>query len=151
ESRLVGKGFQKLDLRRGEGTYLGATCGQVSNEFPLLAKGNRQEGTPAAADPELEFVPLADVGNVERAMLAHPAILWRIDTDLDAANGYGTKMSPWNDSVSFAESQEHVIDSTNPCRAFHDCIEHGLHIRRRAADNAEHLSRCRLMLQGLAQ
>ena len=29
-------------------------------------------------------------------MLAYPAILWLINTDLDAANGYGTKMSPRN-------------------------------------------------------
>ena len=32
-------------------------------------------------------------------MLAHPAIPWLINTDLDAANGYGTKMSPRNHSV----------------------------------------------------
>ena len=32
-----------------------------------------------------EIVLRADVGNVERAMLAHPAKLWLINTDLDAA------------------------------------------------------------------
>ena len=41
-----------------------------------------------------EIILRADVGNVERAVLAHPAKLWLINTDLDAANGYRTKMSP---------------------------------------------------------
>ena len=45
---LVGEGFQELDLRRGEGTHLGTTCAQCSNEFPLLTKGNGQEGAPVA-------------------------------------------------------------------------------------------------------
>ena len=45
-----------------------------SNEFPLLTKRNGQEATPAADIYDLEIVLLADVGNVERAVLAHPAI-----------------------------------------------------------------------------
>ena len=40
DHRLVGEGFEKLDLRRGKGAHLGATCDQYSNEFPLLTKGN---------------------------------------------------------------------------------------------------------------
>ena len=84
-------------------------------------------------------------------MLAHPAKLWLINTDLDAANGYGTKMSPRNHSVPLAESQHHVINPTNPRGALDDGVEHRLHVRRRAADDAEHLGRRRLMLQRLAQ
>ena len=84
-------------------------------------------------------------------MLAHPAKLWLINTDLDAANGYGTKMSPRNHSVALVESQHHVIDPTNPCGAFDDSVEHRLHVRWRAADDAEHLGRCRLMLHAFAQ
>ena len=60
-------------------------------------------------------------------------------------------MSPRNHSVPLAESQHHVINPTNPRRALDDGVEHRLHVRRRAADDAEHLGRCRLMLQGLAQ
>ena len=45
---LVGEGFEELDLRRGEGAHLDATRVQCSNEFPLLTKGNGQEGAPAA-------------------------------------------------------------------------------------------------------
>ena len=60
-------------------------------------------------------------------------------------------MSPRNHSVPLAESQHHVIDPTNPRGALDDGVEHRLHVRRRAADDAEHLGRCRLMLQGLAQ
>ena len=80
-------------------------------------------------------------------MLAHPAKLWFINTDLDAANGYGTKMGPRNHTRSLTESQHHVIDPTNPGGALDDSVEHRLHVRRRAADDAEHLGRCRLMLQ----
>ena len=84
---LVGKGFEELDLRRGEGAYLDATCVQGSNEFSLLTKGNDQEGARAAErNPTWKIVLRADVGNVERAMLAHPAKPWLIDTDLGAIN-----------------------------------------------------------------
>src|SRR5262245_56492160 len=85
------------------------------------------------------------------AMLAQPAKLWCINGDLDAARRYRSKMSPPNHSVVLAESQHHVINPTNPCGTLDDGIEHRLHIRRRAADDSEHLCRCRLMLQRLAK
>src|SRR5262245_39712447 len=88
---------------------------------------------------------------MERVMLVHPSILWFINTDLDAGGGYGTKMGPQNHSVPIEESQQHVINPTNPGSALNDGIEHRLHVRRRAADDAEHLGGCRLMLQRLAQ
>ena len=84
-------------------------------------------------------------------MLAHPAMVWLINTDLDAANGYGTKMSPRNQNVPLVESQHHVINPANPGGALDDGVEDRLHIRGRAADDAEHLGCCRLMLQGLSQ
>ena len=84
-------------------------------------------------------------------MLAHPAKPWLINTDLDAAHRYGTKMGPRNHSVTFAESQHHIIDPTNPGRALDYGVEDRLHVRGRAADDAEHLGGCRLMLQGLPQ
>ena len=84
-------------------------------------------------------------------MLAHPAKLWLINTDLDAADGDRTKMSPRNHNVAFTESQHDVIDPTNLRRALDDGVEHRLHVRGRAADDAEHLGRCGLMLQRLAQ
>ena len=40
---LIGEGFKQLDLRRSEGAHLDATCGQRSNEFLLLTKGNGQK------------------------------------------------------------------------------------------------------------
>ena len=71
---LIGEGFKQLDLRRGEGTHLGATRDQCSNEFPLLTKGNGQESAQAAGGTQhWEIVLRTDVGNVERAVLAHPA------------------------------------------------------------------------------
>src|SRR5262245_6488077 len=60
-------------------------------------------------------------------------------------------MSPGNHSIPLAESQDHVINRTNLCRALDDGVEDGLHVRRRAADNPEHLGRCSLVLQGLTQ
>jgi hypothetical protein len=86
-------------------------------------------------------------------MLANPAMLWLINIDLDPASGYGygTNMGPRNHGVPLAESQHHVINPTNPGGALDDGVEDRLYVRGRAADNAEHLGRCRLMLQGLAQ
>ncbi len=60
-------------------------------------------------------------------------------------------MSPRNHSVPLAESQHHVINPTNPRGALDDGVEDRLHVRRRAADDAEHLGRCRLMFQRFAQ
>ena len=75
-------------------------------------------------------------------------MLWLINTDLDAVNGYGygTKMSPRKYSVRLAESQQHVIDAANLSGALDDGIEDRLYVRGRAADDAEHLGRSRLML-----
>src|SRR5688572_10483367 len=84
-------------------------------------------------------------------MLTHPMILWFINTDLGAVNRYRTKMSPWNRNIAVTKSQHHIINSTNPRRALDDSVEHRLHVRRRAADDAEHFGRRRLMFQSLAQ
>jgi hypothetical protein len=60
-------------------------------------------------------------------------------------------MSPWNYRVTIIEPQHHVINSTNLSSALHNRIEHRLHVRRRAANYAEHLgSRC-LIFQGFSQ
>src|SRR5262249_1702426 len=88
---------------------------------------------------------------MKRTMLAHPENLWNIHTDFDATNGYRTKMSPCNQTVPVAESQQHIINSTNSRCALNNCVKARLHVSGRAADDAEHLSRCGLMLQGLAQ
>src|SRR4029077_19428568 len=140
-----------FDLRRAEGAHLGTTGVQVSNEVLLLMKRNVQEGAPAAGCYCRKIVLRVNVGNVERAMLAHPAILWLINTDLDADGGYGTKMGPQNHSVPIAESQQHVINPTNPSGALHDSVEDRLHVGGGAADDAEHLRRRRLVFEGLAQ
>src|SRR5262245_9480298 len=86
-------------------------------------------------------------------MLAHPAEIRLNGSNPLAATwyGYGTKMSPRNHAILVAESQQHVVSSTDPSGALDNGIEHRLHVSRRAADDAEHLSGCRLMLQGLAQ
>ena len=84
-------------------------------------------------------------------MLAHPAKPWFIHTDLDASERVWDQNEPAERFVPLAESQHHVINPTNPGRALDNGVEHRLHVGRRAADDAEHLGRCGLMLQGLAQ
>ena len=98
-----------------------------------------------------KIVLRTNIGNVERAVFTHPTELRLINADLDAASGYGTKMSPRYHSVSFMESQHYIVYPANPRGALDDGIQHRLHVRGRAADDAEHLGRCRLMLQGLPQ
>ena len=79
-------------------------------------------------------------------MLPHPTPMWLVDTVV-AADGYGPKMSARNHRGAFNESQHHVIDAANPGRALDDGIQHRLHVRRRATDDAEHFRGCCLMLQ----
>ena len=67
------------------------------------------------------------------------------------ADGYRDQNEPAVPSFPLVESQHHVIDPTNPRGALDDGVEHRLHVRRRTADDAEHLGGRRLMLQGLAQ
>src|SRR6266542_5714359 len=90
---------------------------------------------------------LKDIGKVERPMFAHPENPWLINTDLDSATTYRTKMSPRNHTVPFIEPQCYVINPAYFCGALDDGVEHRLHVRRRAADDAEHLRCCLLMLQ----
>src|SRR5262249_22687139 len=87
----------------------------------------------------------------EGTMLTHPVKRRFIRTDLNAADRYGTEMGPQNRSVPLVESQNHVINPTNPYGALDYGIEDRLHVRGRPADDAEDLGRCRLMLQCLAQ
>src|SRR5687768_15358322 len=53
--------------------------------------------------------------------------------------------------VAFLQSQHHVVDAAHPRGALDDGIEHRLHVRWRAADDAEHFGRSSLMLKRLAQ
>ena len=85
------------------------------------------------------------------AVRAHPAKLRFFYADLNTAKRNGTKMGPRQHLVSLAKPQHHIIDSTDPGRALNDGVEDGLYVRRRAADDAEHLGRRRLVLQCLAQ
>src|SRR5215510_2411879 len=125
----------------------------MSNGVPPLAKWNVQDSAPAAGKSHYhwKFVSLADIGNVERAMLTHPLKIWLINTDLKASNGYRTKMSPRSQNVSVAEPQHHIIDPTNPRSALNDSVQNRLYIGRGAANDSEHLGRCGLVLQRLAQ
>jgi hypothetical protein len=110
----------------------------MSNES-LSDEGEGQKGAEADDKPDLEIFSISDVGNVERTMFTYQANLWRIRTDLIAADRHGTKMSPRKGSVSLVESQHDVIDPADPGCAFDDGIEHRLHVRGRPADDAEHL------------
>src|SRR5262245_53939364 len=91
------------------------------------------------------------VGNVQGTVLAYPAKLWRIKIHPDTHDRYGTKMGSWNYIVPLAQSQYHIINATNPCRAFDNGVEDRLHVCGRPADDAEHLGRCRLVLQRFPQ
>src|SRR6185503_10702821 len=100
-------------------------------------KRNRQPCPVVTSDgpQHWKIVLRIEVGNVKRAMLAHPTNMRLILANLRTSHGYGTKMSPRDHDVAFLKSQHHVIDSTNPRRALDDGIEHWLHVRRRPADD----------------
>ena len=86
-----------------------------------------------------EIVLRTNIGNVESAVLSRPAGPWRIDTNLETANWHRTEMGPHNQNGPLTESQQHVINPTNPGRAFDNRIEHRLHVRWRTADDTKHL------------
>src|SRR5262249_30283299 len=152
---LVSVGFEKLDLGRSERAYLVAPSGQCSDRFPLWAEGDAQKGAESGKHAQAWKIVLrsADVWNVERAMLVHPAKPWLINTHLDSPNGYEyrAKMSPCHQTFPFKESRRNIVNPTNRDSAVDDRIEHRLHVRRRAADDSQHLGGSRLMLQRLAQ
>src|SRR5262249_44186046 len=106
-------------------------CDQCSDKLPLLTKGNSQVGTPAANQwNQWKIILHTDVGNVERAMLANPAMQWRIYTRFRETNGYGAKMSPHHHGILVTEPQHHVVNPTNPSGALDDGVEHRLHVSR---------------------
>ena len=153
DHRLVGESFKKLDLRRGKGAHLHAARFQLSNEFLFKRRGVDKScvnplGTPKSGN---SFCG-AGIGNVERAMLAYPAKPWPINTHSTRPGVWVSDQNePGNHTLPLPESQHYIINPTNPGGALDDGIENRLHIRRRAADDAENLGRRRLMLQGLAQ
>src|SRR5262249_56843914 len=153
DNRLIREGLEEFDLHRSEGAHLAPACSQSPNEFALLSKGGRQKGSKRAAGAKRrEFSLLVEIGNVERAMFAHPAKLRLIKTDVASSDsGNRSKMSARHEDVRFGKSQQDIVDPTHPCGALHDRVEHRLHIRGRPADDAEHLGCCGLMLQSLAQ
>src|SRR5262245_64560466 len=104
-----------------------------------------------AGSPYWKSIRCFGIGNMECALLAQPARYRLVDTDLDTSLGYRTKMCPPNHSIALSKPQHHIIDPTNLCGAFDDGIEDRLHVRGRAADDAEHFRSSRLMLQGFAQ
>ena len=86
DHRLVGEGLEELDLRRGEGAHLDATCAQSTNKFSLADEGARPKRCGSCRRAlTWNLILRADVGNVERAVLEHPVKLWFINTYLDAA------------------------------------------------------------------
>src|SRR5262249_51124707 len=91
------------------------------------------------------------VGNVKRTVLAQPAVLRFVHTDLVAVDWHGTKMSLRNKATSLPKSQHHVINPTNPSGALDDGIKHRLHVCGRATDDPQHLTRRLLVLQSLPQ
>jgi hypothetical protein len=72
--------------------------------------------------------------------------MWFVDT-VAVADGYEPYMSARNHRGSFKEPQHDVIDAANPRGAFDNGVEHRLHVCGRAADDAQHLGGCCLMLQ----
>src|SRR5215813_5596870 len=60
-------------------------------------------------------------------------------------------MGTRNHHLVLTESQQHIINPTNPRGALHDRVEHWLHVCRRAANDTENFGRCGLMFQCLAQ
>src|SRR5262244_3656329 len=88
---------------------------------------------------------------MKRASLPHPTEQLRVNANLDRAMMYGAKMSPGNHDISRTKPKMYIVDPTNPGGAFNNGVEHRLHIRGRPADDAKHLCRCRLMLQGFTQ
>ena len=150
---LVGEGLQKLDLRRGKGRT-SCDARQCTNEFRPADEGERPRRCASAAESLLS-------GNRSAARTSG---MWSVPCSrIQRYCGSSILISTrpdraWNQNepattmtVPLAESQHQIINPTNPRRALDDRIEDRLHVRRRAADDAEHLGRCRLMLQRLAQ
>src|SRR5262249_60344092 len=144
--RLMGEGFEQLELRRREGPHVDAACSKRANDFVPLAEGSPQVSAPRADGTQLrEIILCPDIGNVERTMLAHPLMPWVINADLDTARRYWTKLGALNHSVCLAESQYHVIYAANSRCAFDNGIEDRLHVRGRSAYDTEYLGGGRLM------
>src|SRR5690242_14179783 len=104
-----------------------------------------------AGRPYWKSVRCFGIGNVECTLFAQPARYRLVDTDLDTALGYRTKMRPPNHSIALSKPQHHIIDPTNPGCTLDDSIEHRLYVSGRPADDAEHFGGCSLMLQRLSQ
>ena len=86
DHRLVGERFEELDLRRGEGAHLECDVRSVIQRVLLAGEGARPSVCENAfgTRQQREIVLRADIRNVKRTVLAHPAKIWLINTELDA-------------------------------------------------------------------
>ena len=91
----------------------------------MLTQRSGQEGKRTRCGTQLrEIVLRADVGNVERAMLAYPANLWLIIIRTCRRVRQRTKMSSRNREVRLLdEPQQHVIDPANRAPRLDDSVE----------------------------
>src|SRR5262245_33266681 len=152
DDRLVSEGFEEFDLRRIEWRQLYSARSEMSYNFPSLAKRSVQDCTPVTAKiRQTNFGLIVDIRYMQCPVFAHPMEIRLINSDLNASDGNGAKMSAESHHVFFAQSQNDIINTTNPRRALDDGVEDWLHVRRRAADDAENLGRLRLMLQSFSQ
>ena len=117
----------------------------------VLMEGSHQEGAKSADRTEHRKIVLrgADVGKVKISCS-------RIQRNSDRSKLISTSPTGLNKMsritiLSVPKSQHHVINPANPSGALDDGVEYGLHIRRRAADNAEYFGRGVLMIFSLAQ
>ncbi len=125
---------------------------QHSDESPLLTKGNTRKVRNPLTEP-----------SIGKSFCARTSGTWSVPCSRIQRNrgssilistraiGYRTKMSPRNHSVALVESQPHVINPTDPRCALDNGIKHRLHVRGRAADDAQHFRGRGLMLQRFAQ
>jgi hypothetical protein len=59
---------------------------------------------------------------MESAVFSDPAKVRLTNADPGKTRWYGTEVSPRNRNVTFAESQQHVINATNPRCTFDNGI-----------------------------
>ena len=144
---LIGERFPGSLMCTGvKGRSLGATCVQRSDVFAPADEGERIKVVrELAAEPnDWEIVLGAGVGDVEGAMLPHPALLWRhpvpISTTAQWVRVWDQNGIAQNHRVPLAESQQHVIDPTNPRGALDDRVEDRLHVGGRRLTDASSTS-----------
>jgi hypothetical protein len=156
---LVGERCHQLDLPVGKGLDLGAEEHEHTDGYAIAQQRNANQAAvptePLRVASRIlrisERVGYVNRNAVERSTTGHRAPVQVRGMARDIFGVFRVGVVGGNDlELAVLQSiHECILGMTQPARTLNDRVEDGLHLRRRAGDDRQHLARGCLIFEGL--